>query len=39
MRWIYTWKNDDGTDGSIHGVDVIKVRDGKVAEKLAYVKG
>ena len=39
VRWIYTWKNDDGTDGSIHGVDVIKVRDGKVAEKLAYVKG
>jgi len=39
VRWIYTWKNDDGSEGSIHGVDVLRVRDGKVAEKLAYVKG
>jgi ketosteroid isomerase-like protein len=39
VRWVYSWTDDDGTDGSIHGVDVIKVRDGKVAEKLAYVKG
>jgi ketosteroid isomerase-like protein len=37
VRWIYTWT--DGTGGRVHGVDVIRVRDGKVAEKLAYVKG
>jgi ketosteroid isomerase-like protein len=39
VRWIYTWTDDDGTTGRVHGVDVIRVRDGLVAEKLAYVKG
>jgi cation diffusion facilitator family transporter len=39
VQWQYTWTNDDGTIGSIRGVDVIRVRDGKVAEKFAYVKG
>jgi hypothetical protein len=39
VRWIYTWRDDDGTECRIHGVDVIRVRDGLVAEKLAYVKG
>jgi ketosteroid isomerase-like protein len=34
VRWLYTW---DG--GHVRGVDIIRVRDGKVAEKLAYVKG
>ncbi len=39
VRWIYTWTEADGTDGRIKGVDVLTVRDGLVAEKLAYVKG
>jgi ketosteroid isomerase-like protein len=39
VRWIYTWQDDDGSARSIKGVDVLRVRDGKVAEKLAYVKG
>ena len=34
QRWRYSW---DG--GHVRGVDVFKVRDGKVAEKLSYVKG
>ena len=33
-RWRYSW---DG--GHVRGVDVFRVRDGKVAEKLSYVKG
>jgi ketosteroid isomerase-like protein len=33
-RWRYEW-----ADGHVRGVDVIRVRDGLVAEKLAYVKG
>ena len=36
--WQHTWRNGDA-QGSVRGVDVITVRDGKVAEKLAYVKG
>lgn len=39
IRWRYTWKNADGSPGHVRGVDVLRVRDGKVAEKLAYVKG
>ena len=38
VRWAYSWTDGD-TPGSVRGVDVITVRDGKVAEKLAYVKG
>jgi len=34
VRWRYSWG-----DGSIRGVDVFRVRDGQVAEKLSYVKG
>ena len=33
-RWTYHW---DG--GHVRGVDVLRVRDGLVAEKLSYVKG
>jgi len=29
----------DGQPWHLRGVDVFRVRDGKVAEKLAYVKG
>jgi len=32
--WRYTW-----SDGHVRGVDVFRVRDGKVAEKYSYVKG
>jgi cation diffusion facilitator family transporter len=39
VRWRYTWKNDDGTESVLRGVDVMRVRDGRVAEKFAYVKG
>jgi hypothetical protein len=33
-RWRYDWG-----DGHVRGVDVIRVRDGQIAESLAYVKG
>ena len=32
--WRYSWAG-----GHIRGVDVFRVRDGKVSEKLSYVKG
>jgi ketosteroid isomerase-like protein len=34
QRWRYSW---DG--GHVRGVDMFRIRDGKVAEKLSYVKG
>ena|SRR5687767_5581492 len=38
VRWIYSWMRD-GVPGHVRGVDVFQVRDGKVAQKLSYVKG
>ncbi|GAB3956059.1 nuclear transport factor 2 family protein [Spirosoma harenae] len=38
VRWIYR-KIKEGKPWHLRGVDVINVRNGKVAEKLAYVKG
>ena len=38
VRWVYSWAKD-GTRGHVRGVDVFRVRDGLVAEKLSYVKG
>jgi ketosteroid isomerase-like protein len=38
VRWIYR-KVRNGQPWHVRGVDVFTVRDGKVAAKLAYVKG
>jgi uncharacterized protein (TIGR03086 family) len=40
VRWRYGW-GDPGSpgEGHVRGVDVIRFRDGLVAEKLSYVKG
>ncbi len=38
VRWIYH-KLKEGKPWHLRGVDIFKVVDGKVAEKLAYVKG
>lgn len=34
QRWRYEWAG-----GHVRGVDLFTIRDGKIAEKLAYVKG
>ncbi len=39
MRWVYQWTNADGSEGHVRGVDVYTVWDGRIAEKLSYVKG
>ena len=38
VRWVYG-KMRDGKPWHLRGIDVFTVRDGKVAAKLAYVKG
>lgn len=38
-RWRFSWRNGDGSTGHVRGVDVLRVRDGQVTEKLSYVKG
>jgi ketosteroid isomerase-like protein len=39
LRWRFDWTNDDDSAGHVRGVDVLRFRDGKVCEKLSYVKG
>jgi ketosteroid isomerase-like protein len=39
VHWTYRWVEQNGTPGHIRGVDVFRLRDGKVEEKLSYVKG
>ena len=39
VRWRYHWGGTSSTAGHVRGVDIFRVRDGKVAEKLSYVKG
>lgn len=39
LRWRFGWTEPDGSPGHVRGVDVLRFRDGKVSEKLSYVKG
>jgi ketosteroid isomerase-like protein len=39
VRWRYDWTAADGEAGHVRGVDVLRFRDGKISEKLSYVKG
>jgi len=34
VRWRYDW-----SEGHVRGVDIVRIRDGQLAESLAYVKG
>jgi ketosteroid isomerase-like protein len=38
VRWVYR-KTRNGQPWHLRGVDIFTIRDGKVAAKLAYVKG
>jgi ketosteroid isomerase-like protein len=39
QRWVYTWQDESGAHGHVRGVDIFRFRDGKIVEKLSYVKG
>jgi uncharacterized protein (TIGR03086 family) len=39
VRWQYSWREPSGDRGHVRGVDVLRLRDGKIAEKFSYVKG
>ena len=39
VRWVFHWSNTAGEHGHIRGVDVFHIRNGKMAEDFAYVKG
>ncbi len=39
VRWRYTWVDAEGETGHVRGVDLFRVRNGVIREKLSYVKG
>lgn len=39
MRWRYEWVDSAGQKGHVRGVDIFRVGDGLIQEKLSYVKG
>jgi predicted SnoaL-like aldol condensation-catalyzing enzyme len=39
MRWKYSWVDTGGEEGYVRGVDIFRVRNGSIREKLSYVKG
>ncbi len=39
MRWKYSWVDAEGKQGHVRGVDIFKLKDGLISEKLSYVKG
>lgn len=39
MRWKYEWVDSEGKQGHVRGVDVFKIKEGLICEKLSYLKG
>jgi limonene-1,2-epoxide hydrolase len=39
MRWRYEWVDMAGEKGHVRGVDIFQVKNGRISEKLSYVKG
>ncbi len=39
MRWRYDWVDAAGHPGHVRGVDIFQVKNGRISEKLSYVKG
>lgn len=39
MRWLYTWTDEQGQESHIRGVDLYRMENRLIAEKLSYVKG
>jgi len=39
LRWRFSWTEPDGSPGHVRGVDVLRLDEGRIVEKLSYVKG
>lgn len=39
MRWKYEWVDAAGKKGHVRGVDIFRVKEELICEKLSYVKG
>lgn len=39
MRWIYSWQDKGGGKRYVRGVDIFRVINDSICEKLSYIKG
>ena len=39
MLWTYHWTDANGASGHVRGIDLYRIENGLIAEKLSYVKG
>jgi predicted SnoaL-like aldol condensation-catalyzing enzyme len=39
MRWKYSWVDKGEKKGHVRGIDIFRLRNGLICEKLSYVKG
>ncbi len=39
LRRRCEWSAEDGSQGYVRGVDIFKIHEGRIREKLSYVKG
>ena len=39
MRWKYSWVDQGDVKDHARGVDVFRVRNGLISERLSYIKG
>jgi predicted SnoaL-like aldol condensation-catalyzing enzyme len=39
VRWRYDWVDEAGQPGHVRGVDLFRIQNGLICEKLSYVKG
>ena len=39
MRWRCEWEAESGSKESLRGIDVFQVKQGRISEQFAYVKG
>lgn len=38
-RWRYEWVDGAGEKGHVRGADIFQIKNGRICEKLSYVKG
>ena len=38
-RWKYSWVDAEGERGYVRGVDILRVKNGAIYERLSYIKG
>lgn len=39
MCWRYEWADEAGEPGHVRGIDIFRIKDDLISEKLSYVKG